>query len=182
MRGLAGTKRHFDRTLPVALRYHRNLGQVVPAALHAALLTHPDERAAWAAVGVSVAAARLVAGHGDFLPEVIGVLLANGAPAVVLDAVRAVPTTRREELPIEGHGAGSALTCLQVSLWAAFHEHDLEDTLCWLAGAGGDTDTNAAVVGGLLGARLGEDAVPRRWVEAVPRWEYLGELGERLVE
>ena len=32
---------------------------------------------------------------------------------------------------------------------------------------GGDTDTNAAIVGGLLGARWGLDAIPKEWVESL---------------
>ena len=36
-----------------------------------------------------------------------------------------------------------------------------EEALIWLANAGGDTDTNAAVAGGLLGARDGEAACRR---------------------
>ncbi|GIQ86240.1 ADP-ribosylation/Crystallin J1, partial [Kipferlia bialata] len=32
---------------------------------------------------------------------------------------------------------------------------------------GGDTDTNAAIVGGLLGAFWGQDALPRAWVQTV---------------
>ena len=32
---------------------------------------------------------------------------------------------------------------------------------------GGDTDTNAAIVGGLLGARWGLEAIPKEWVESL---------------
>lgn len=169
------------RTHPVALRFHRDPSALLSATLGIAALTHPDPRALWSTVAVAVALARLVGGHADFLPDVIEALRANEVPAEVLEAVRSVPRTRREELPIEGPASGSAICCMQVALWTAWHEPALEPALTWLAGAGGDTDTNAAVAGALLGARLGAGAIPRRWVEAVPRWEYLGELGERLV-
>ena len=32
---------------------------------------------------------------------------------------------------------------------------------------GGDTDTNAAIVGGLLGARWGINKIPKKWIESV---------------
>lgn len=40
----------------------------------------------------------------------------------------------------------------------------LETTLISIANRGGDADTNAAIAGGLLGARQGAAAVPDRWV------------------
>ena len=30
---------------------------------------------------------------------------------------------------------------------------------------GGDTDTNAAIVGGLVGARWGVDGIPKQWID-----------------
>ena len=53
--------------------------------------------------------------------------------------------------------------------------------MVWLANAGGDTDTNAAVAGGLLGARDGEEAVPAAWVAQLAKASYLKDLAERLV-
>jgi hypothetical protein len=32
---------------------------------------------------------------------------------------------------------------------------------------GGDTDTNAAIVGGLIGAWYGFDAIPREWIASI---------------
>ncbi|HTK56923.1 MAG TPA: ADP-ribosylglycohydrolase family protein, partial [Gemmatimonadales bacterium] len=70
---------------------------------------------------------------------------------------------------------------MQIALWAAYHEPTYEEAMIWLANAGGDTDTNAAVAGGLLGARDGETAVPTRWVKEVAQAERLGEIAEQLV-
>ncbi|MDO4888994.1 MAG: ADP-ribosylglycohydrolase family protein [Actinomycetaceae bacterium] len=51
---------------------------------------------------------------------------------------------------------------------------------------GTDTDTVAAIAGGLLGATWGEQAVPREWAEAVHGWpdmtgRQLADLGEAIV-
>jgi ADP-ribosyl-[dinitrogen reductase] hydrolase len=169
------------RTLPVALRFVHQPANLLSAAAHIARLTHPDERCVWSAVAVTVACAALLKGRRDFLPDVIEALRVNDAPGEVIEAVRRVPRVRREDLGITGPKAGYTVLCMEVALWTAWHEPSLEAALVWLANAGGDTDTNAAVAGGLLGARDGEAAVPRRWVEAVARREYLGELGARLV-
>ncbi len=169
------------RTLPVALRTFRHPRTLLNAACGIAALTHPDPRCVWSAAAVTVACAQLLQDRRDFLPDVIEALRVNDAPAEVLEAVRRVPRERREDLALTGSASGYTVLCMEVALWAAWHEPSLESALLWLASAGGDSDTNAAVAGGLLGARDGEGAVPRRWVEAVARWEYLAELGERLV-
>ncbi|HEU4570516.1 MAG TPA: ADP-ribosylglycohydrolase family protein [Gemmatimonadales bacterium] len=169
------------RALPVALRFFRQPANLIAATYHTAALTHPDPRCGWSAVAVNVAAACFLAGRRDFVGDVIEALRNNDAPAEVTDAVRRVPIQRREELPILGGAAGFTVHTMQVGLWAAYHEPSLERALLWLANAGGDTDTNAAVAGGLLGARDGAEAVPARWVAAVARAEHLAELAERLV-
>jgi ADP-ribosyl-[dinitrogen reductase] hydrolase len=169
------------RCLPVALASFTDPEVVVRRAWDTAVLTHPDPRAAWPAVAVSVAAAGYLRGDRDVIPEVLGVLGAGGARDEVLGAVRRVPAERRKDLPITGAAAGYAVHCMEIALWAAHHEPSLEQALIWLVNAGGDTDTNAAVAGGLLGARDGEEAVPERWIGALPGPDYLRMLADRLI-
>jgi ADP-ribosyl-[dinitrogen reductase] hydrolase len=169
------------RALPVALATRGSPRNLVAGTWHTAALTHPNDRCTWGAVAVNVAAAELLAGRRDFLADVIEVLRVNEAPPELLAAVRRVPLERREELPILGERAWDAVSCVEIALWAAWHEPNLEDALIWLANAGGDTDTNAAVAGGLLGARDGELAVPERWIAALPEVERLRSLATRLV-
>jgi ADP-ribosylglycohydrolase len=49
---------------------------------------------------------------------------------------------------------------------AFFHlaKSDFEESLVATVAAGGDTDTNAAICGALLGAALGRQAIPSRWI------------------
>jgi len=169
------------RALPVALAARGSPRNLVAGSWHTAALTHPDDRCAWSAVAVNVAAAELLAGRRDFLADVIEVLRVNDAPAELLAAVRRVPLERRENLPILGPRAWDAVSCAEIALWTAWHEPDLEAALIWLANAGGDTDTNAAVAGGLLGARDGEGAIPGRWLAALPELERLRSMAARLV-
>jgi len=169
------------RALPVALAARGSPRNLVAGSWHTAALTHPDERCTWGAVAVNVAAAELLGGRRDFLADVIEVLRVNEAPPELLAAVRRVPLERREELPILGARAWDAVSCVEIALWAAWHEPNLEAALIWLANAGGDTDTNAAVAGGLLGARDGEAAIPRRWLDALPHTDRIRSVAARLV-
>lgn len=170
-----------SRCLPVALRTFQQPANLISGTYHTAVLTHPDERCAWGAVAINVAAACFLQGRRDFIGDVIESLASNQAPPELLAAVRRVPLEKREELPVVGPAAGYVVHGVEIALWFAYHEPNLERGLLWLVNAGGDTDTNAAVAGGLMGARDGEHAVPARWTEAVPESDRIRGLAERLV-
>lgn len=178
--GLAGNGA-VSHCLPMALRMAGSLPNLVSGSYHVAMLTHPDERCAWGAVAVNLAAAAFLAGRRDFLGEALEVLRNNDAPQELREAVGRVPLERREDLPINGPSAGYVIHAVEIALWFAYHEPDLERGLIWLANAGGDADTNAAVAGGLMGARDGEKAVPPRWLQAIPDVSRIRTLAERLV-
>src|SRR4051794_14733923 len=75
---------------------------------------------------------------------------------------------------------GSALASLAVALAAFFNADDFEKGLVWAVNLGGDTDTNGAVTGALLGARLGAAAIPERWLAALDRREEIESAGRQL--
>jgi ADP-ribosyl-[dinitrogen reductase] hydrolase len=170
-----------SRCLPIALRMVSQPANLVSGTYHTAVLTHPDERCAWGAVAVNVAAGCFLRGRRDFIGDVLEVLRNNAAPEELMVAVGRVPLERKDELPVTGPHEGYVVHGVEIALWFAYHEPDLERGLVWLANAGGDTDTNAAVAGGLMGARDGELAVPARWVSALPDPDRLRTLATRLV-
>ena len=170
-----------SRCLPVALATRGSPRNLVSGTYHTAALTHPDERCTWSAVAVNVAAACFLEGRRDFIPDVLEALRNNEAPAEVIAAVRRVPLEKRTDLKVAGPEAGYTVHCMEIALWCAYHEPNLERGLIWLVNAGGDTDTNAAVAGGLMGARDGAPAVPARWVASIPGAERISRLADRLV-
>ena len=60
---------------------------------------------------------------------------------------------------------GYVLDSLTVAVAALMDPRPLEDVLIDVVRIGGDTDTNGAIAGGLLGARDGVEAIPQRWRE-----------------
>ena len=71
-------------------------------------------------------------------------------------------------------------TWVLVALQNAFYclkTRSFEEGLVHTVGCGGDSDTNAAVAGALLGARGGRDAVPARWLLALLACRPLPEAG-----
>lgn len=74
-------------------------------------------------------------------------MAANGPPADMLP----------------GKCSGYVIETLALAVAALLDERPLKRVLVDVVRVGKDTDTNGAVAGGLLGARDGEDAVPREW-------------------
>lgn len=126
-------------------------------------ITHWDGRCRTACLAVTLAVAALVRGEE---PE----------PAVV-EAIETVAEREGgEELeflvgeagrsrPVDGPDMGFTLYTAAVALRSAVEAPDVEHGLRDVVGLGGDTDTNAAVAGALLGARDGAAALPAAWLE-----------------
>lgn len=62
---------------------------------------------------------------------------------------------------------GWVVTAFHNAFWQLLHAPSLEDGVVDTVMRGGDTDTNAAICGALLGAVHGLDAVPERWTRTV---------------
>jgi len=62
---------------------------------------------------------------------------------------------------------GWVLLAFRNALWQLLHAKDLEQGVIDTVMRGGDTDTNAAIVGALLGAVWGRAAIPRQWTDCV---------------
>jgi ADP-ribosyl-[dinitrogen reductase] hydrolase len=75
---------------------------------------------------------------------------------------------------------GSALASIAIALAAFFNADDFEKGVVWAVNLGGDADTNGAVTGAMLGARLGASAIPERWLSALERRAELEGLGHQL--
>lgn len=167
------------RTSPVALYYLASRGECAKVARAVASLTHADPLAGdscvlWSeAIRVAVLEGRIDFFAGlDLLPssrrsQWAGWLresvegpasrfTPNGFTVTALQA--AVAAIALTPVPSQDPGAGS-FPCLhlQSSLHAAVR-------------IGHDTDTVAAIAGGLLGARWGASAIPWRWRRAVHGW------------
>ena len=62
---------------------------------------------------------------------------------------------------------GWVLIAFRNALWQLLHAHSFETGVVDTVMRGGDTDTNAAICGALLGAVYGIDAIPEQWFNCV---------------
>ncbi len=126
-------------------------------------ITHWDGRCRTACLAVSLATAALIRGEAperavrDALEAVAG--REGGEELDYLTAASGV------ERPIDGPDQGFALFTAGVALRMAGEARPFERGLRELVAFGGDTDTNAAVTGALLGALHGIDDVPPAWLD-----------------
>jgi ADP-ribosyl-[dinitrogen reductase] hydrolase len=179
--GAAASNGAVMRCIPVALRYHDNVDKLVRVSMQQAAITHADERCTWGAAAVNLAARELLHGNAYFVDEVLH-RLEGAAPRPLLEAIRRVPWEQESDLPIAVPGEyGFVVHCVEIAFWSAVHRPSLEEALIFLVEAGGDTDTNAALAGALLGARDGEAGIPPRWLDQLEAAKGVSQLAERLV-
>ena len=169
------------RCVPVALRYHDNVDKLVRVSTQQSAITHADPRCTWGAAAVNLAARELLHGNQYFLEEVLH-RLQGAAPRALIEAIGRVAWEQESDLPLAVVGeAGYVVHCVEIAFWCAVHRPSLEEALIFLAEAGGDTDTNAAVAGALLGARDGETSIPPRWLDQLGSARAAAGLAERLI-
>jgi ADP-ribosyl-[dinitrogen reductase] hydrolase len=133
------------------------------AAREDSALTHPNAVPCDAVAAYVVAIAHAVA-HGDGPRGAHDAALAwavgHGAEPLVVQALERA----REAPPVcDGENEGWVLVALQNAFFALLHAGGVEDGVVETVGRGGDTDTNGAIAGALLGAIHGRDAVPSQW-------------------
>jgi len=69
------------------------------------------------------------------------------------------------ERSVDGPDQGFCLYTAAIGLQAVARSVDFGDELIRVVRLGGDTDTNAAVAGALLGAAVGASGLPAGWME-----------------
>lgn len=61
------------------------------------------------------------------------------------------------------------------------HSQDFEQGLCAAVNSGGDTDTQAAILGSMLGAQVGEMGIPKKWLTFRGKFDHARTVADRLI-
>jgi ADP-ribosyl-[dinitrogen reductase] hydrolase len=150
---------------PLGVAYAHRPEELHELAPTLSALTHWDARCRTAVTAVTLAVAALV--RGDAPREAVqGAIVAvedrEGAEELEF-LIEAAGSRRR----VDGPDMGFCLFTAGVGLRAVLWEGDAETSLRRVVAFGGDTDTNAAVAGALLGARHGLAGLPAAWLETL---------------
>lgn len=74
---------------------------------------------------------------------------------------------------------GYVLHSLEASLWCFLKSDSYEETVLKAVNLGNDTDTTAAIAGGLAGIYYGLDAIPKDWMDVLVKKETINDLCDK---
>lgn len=85
------------------------------------------------------------------------------------------------ELPPENiRSGGYVVDTLEAAIWCLLNTDNYKDCVLKAVNLGSDTDTVAAVAGGLAGLKYGYNDIPQEWVEVIIKREYIESLCTKL--
>lgn len=161
-------------------------------------ITHSDPKAEYGAIAVAVAA--YMATYQSFVnpKEYYQTLITYLEPQAeeFLNLIKLVcdSVERKETGAVfaSSIGNGNSISSyvyvtvpVVLQIWLRY-QHDYFGGVREIISLGGDTDTTAAILGGIIGAAVGKAGLPRKWVKNVwdfprsPKW--IEELGYRLAK
>ncbi|MBW4423823.1 MAG: ADP-ribosylglycohydrolase family protein [Nostoc desertorum CM1-VF14] len=84
------------------------------------------------------------------------------------------------KLPVEEiNSGGYVIDTLESSLWCLLNSSSYSEAVLKAVNLGGDTDTTAAVTGGLAGIYYGVENIPKQWMNQIARKQDIIYLAER---
>jgi ADP-ribosyl-[dinitrogen reductase] hydrolase len=181
------------RVAPVAMLRRVQFKELVDETIAVCKLTHADQRCADACIAFNFGVSYLTSGKDPskllfktwrFLAdnreskeyrEIYGEQPLPAADDMVKQ-LKAVNTISYDDLQANGQ----AIETTQAAYWLTLNAIDFEEGLVRAVNLGGDAATLGSVVGALLGARFGEQAIPERWLESLQGRESLEKVADKL--
>lgn len=169
--------------------------RLVKASSH---LTHSDPKAEFGAIVVALAAKHARAAQefdaNLWLGECVAAIGQEGAELATL-LQKAVASVSAAETTIgfaESLGLSKGVTGytyhtvpVVIHAWLSTPT-DLHRAVTTMIQCGGDTDTTAAIVGGIIGAGVGREGIPAEWIRGICDWprnvRWMEQLGECLAD
>jgi ADP-ribosylglycohydrolase len=152
--------------------------------------THNDPRCTVACAAYNEIVAALVDGKTPHEAVLIGKKVAKELDGLgVVDMIEEGETLPVAKIANEGprgeipfFPSGYVLNSLKLAIAALLDPRSFEDVLVDVVRIGGDSDTNGAIAGGLLGARDGIEKIPERWLEKLQFREAFEEIARNILE
>ncbi|MBW1963451.1 MAG: ADP-ribosylglycohydrolase family protein [Deltaproteobacteria bacterium] len=144
-----------------------DLEQVAEWARQDAALTHPHPvcQQANALFAMAIAhAIRTGCEAGDLYQQLKAWAKNMNVEVILLETIREAATAPPSDYL---HHQGWVLTAFRNALWQLLYAPNLGEGVVDTVRRGGDTDTNAAICGALLGALYGKASIPDQWVDCL---------------
>ena len=180
------------RAVPIGLSYSRDPNRIVELGANTAALTHGNE-VAWMASGALALIISLIIHQELSITEAVNKTLKaldksfpDSRKAVnelswTIHSAMSLATSASSDLDaIHALGKGwVADEALAIGILCALrHENDIAGAMTFAANHGGDSNNTAAIAGTLVGARIGFNAIPDRFVDRLELVDVILELAD----
>jgi ADP-ribosyl-[dinitrogen reductase] hydrolase len=152
-------------------------------------LTHSDPKAEYGALAVALAAYLASINNGPIVPsqylDQLHILIQDPEAEELFDLLHTAALSAKDgedaAMFTDRLGLGNGVTGyiydtvpVVIHVWFRFH-HDFPKAILETIKLGGDTDTTAAILGGIIGAKVGKRGIPEPWLENL--WEWPRSIG-----
>ena len=181
------------RAVPIGLSYSRDPNRIIELGANTAALTHGNE-VAWMTSGALALIISLIIHQELSITEAVNQTLKaleetfpDSRTTVVYELLRSIrpavslASSASSDLDaIHSLGEGwVAEEALAIGLLCALrHENDIAGAMTFAANHGGNSNTTAAIAGMLVGARIGFNAIPDRFVDRLELVDVILELAD----
>ncbi|MEA5135378.1 MAG: ADP-ribosylglycohydrolase family protein [Candidatus Fimivivens sp.] len=108
-------------------------------------------------------------GVDDWLKSAYSLITFRGDPTGAFARILRIGELTRDEIKSTGY----VIDTLEAALWCFITTDNYRDAVLTAVNLGGDTDTIAAITGGLAGLKYGEGAIPGEWLKQIARLPYI---------
>jgi ADP-ribosyl-[dinitrogen reductase] hydrolase len=175
------------RTAPIGVYFAKDRKARIQASIEDSAITHFDPRCQLACAALNAAIASAILGPAEVSAQALHKAALAELPIAAATVGRLAPDCLRElsdasaslkedlaaaeqddpllygpELHLHSQ-EGFVRVAFRLAFWELLHAPSFEEALIDVVNRGGDSDTNGAITGALLGAVHGEEAIPSRW-------------------
>lgn len=161
-------------------------------------ITHTDRKAEYGAFAVAIAA-HIASTKIEIIPQHYYRIITELLPTESADFLelinQAVASAAQQQSTADfaaqlglTHGISGYIYStvpIAIQTWLR-HQNNYRDGILEIIRCGGDTDTCAAILGGIIGARVGKSGIPAKWVNNLLEWprtvQWMEALGDRLAQ
>lgn len=182
---------HLGNTVDVSANGNGSLMRILPLILHikgkdifeqfeivwlASAITHPHIRSALACMAYLRFAEHIIDGCDKYeayrkmrhdMVLLMDDIICPNAEHQALDRVVGFPIHKLSEDEIKSDGY--VISSLEAALWCVLNQDSYQETVLTAVNLGWDTDTTAAIAGGLAALIYGFESIPPEWVAALQK-------------
>jgi ADP-ribosyl-[dinitrogen reductase] hydrolase len=169
------------RILPISLYFHsKSEEDVIKKSFEISALTHAHIRSKLCCAYYSLLIKSILQGNAlrDAMPYAAKNLLPFVPDSEISQLARILDGSVIDAPENKIQSEGYVVYCLESALWACSRTGNYRDAVLAVVNLGSDTDTNAAVAGGLAGCLYGVKSIPEDWLGTLAKKDEVFAMAE----